>query len=200
MKMLQVILSQDIDSSSEVSRTIYWIYEAEGGTGKTLFLQWIYHTMDDVVLISGKGADVKHEVAKFVEKNDCCPKIVLVNVVRTCQEYVSYQSLEEVKDMFFLSGKYQGAIVSGPRPIMLVMANDGPNREKMSRDRWCVGRIESDGIRWFDFMPVCLQALCVKRVVIEDSAPTLRPPSREGSAGASHITGVNDECTCLVAQ
>ena len=40
--------------------------------------------------------------------------------------------------MFFFSGKYEGGMVCGPNPHVLIFANDEPDTHKMSADRWII--------------------------------------------------------------
>lgn len=66
------------------------------------------------------------------------PKTILMNIPRSKTGFVSYTGIEEIKDMFFYSGKYEGGQVCGPQPHVIVMANAEPEFEKMSDDRWDV--------------------------------------------------------------
>lgn len=141
------ILSKPLEEGEEF-RTIYWLWEPEGNIGKTVFQQAMYSMLEGVVAIEGKAADVKHFVSEYAKVNGKTPRIVFLNVPRCDQEFVSYGAIEKVKDMFFMSGKYEGGMVNGPRPHLMVFANDGPQRSKMSEDRWRVGRIVNDQIIW----------------------------------------------------
>ena len=51
---------------------------------------------------------------------------------------ISYDGIEEIKDMMFYSGKYEGGMVVGKCPRFIVFANNPPIFEKMSADRWRV--------------------------------------------------------------
>lgn len=147
MEELLKILSSPLEEG-EAFRTVYWIWEPEGNIGKTVFQQAMYHMMEGVVAIEGKAADVKHFVSDYTKKTSQTPKIIFLNIPRCDQEFVSYGAIEKVKDMFFMSGKYEGGMVSGPRPHVMVFANDGPIKSKMSEDRWKIGRIHEDKIIW----------------------------------------------------
>lgn len=147
MEELLEILKQPLEEG-EAFRVIHWLWEPEGNTGKTVFQQAVYHMFEGVVAIEGKAADVKHFVSDYTKKMGTTPKIIFLNVPRCDQEFVSYGAIEKVKDMFFMSGKYEGGMVSGPRPHVMIFANDGPCRSKMSDDRWKIGRIHDDKIIW----------------------------------------------------
>lgn len=123
-------------------RTIMWLWEPEGCVGKTTFAKWLYlKHKGDIYLLSGKASDMKNALIGFHQRFGKPPKIVLINIPRHSLDYVSYTGIEEIKDMFFYSGKYEGGMICGPNPHVVVFANREPNYESMSQDRWNVIRI-----------------------------------------------------------
>jgi len=130
------ILAQEPDK-----RTLHWYWEANGCTGKTTFQKYVFTHYDNVVVLSGKAADMKQGVICFIESNKTTPRIVLINVPRSAQGFVSYTGLEEIKDMFFYSGKYEGGMVCGKPPHIFVFANEEPDYSKLSLDRFNVRNI-----------------------------------------------------------
>lgn len=131
-------------------RTIRWIYEEAGCAGKTTFQKYIYNMMNGVIVVSGKLADMKNGVAKYEEKTGLVPRIVLINIPRVSAEYVSIAGIEAIKDMFFYSGKYEGAMVCGPNPHVVCFANSGPPYGDMSEDRWMVTDISEEPPCFYD--------------------------------------------------
>jgi len=127
----------NIIKSEPDERTIYWFWEAEGCRGKTTIQKYIHSHFNNVVVLSGKGSDMKNGIVQMKE----LPKVILINIPRSNLDYVSYTGIEEVKDMFFFSGKYEGGMVNGPEPHVLIFANEEPKYETMSRDRWVVREI-----------------------------------------------------------
>lgn len=103
-------------------RHIHWIWEAKGNTGKTLLQKHIYEAYPGSVVLSGKGADMKNGVIEYIHSNGDTPKTVIINIPRSV-EHISWGGLEEIKDMFFYSGKYEGGMVSGKNPHLLIFAN-----------------------------------------------------------------------------
>jgi len=128
----------DVLRTSPDDRTINWYFEPEGCRGKTTFQKYVYGKFEKVVVLSGKGSDMKNGVLKYYEATQCLPEIILINVPRCSQKYISYQGIEEIKDMFFFSPKYEGGMVCGPNPHVCVFANEEPELSKMSSDRWNV--------------------------------------------------------------
>lgn len=117
-------------------RKIHWIWEPNGNRGKTIFSKWCFLNYPNVLVLSGKASDMKHAIVQYIQTNHVHPRTILVNIPRSKAEYISYTGLEEVKDMFFFSGKYEGGSVCGPNPHLIVMANAEPDYDKMSMDRW----------------------------------------------------------------
>lgn len=121
-----------------VERKIHWFWESVGNRGKTTLCKWIHQNYEGVLPLSGKAHDMKHGVVAFLEKTGMYPKICLINIPRSRQDYISYTGIEEIQDMWFFSGKYESAVVNGPNPHIIVMANAEPAKEKMSDDRWSI--------------------------------------------------------------
>ncbi len=117
-------------------REIHWIWESVGNTGKTTFQKWIYQNYKNVVVLSGKGSDMKNGVIQYESAGGTLPEIVLINVPRTVANFVSWSGIEEIKDMFFFSPKYEGGMVCGKSPHVLIFANHSPDTSVLSEDRW----------------------------------------------------------------
>lgn len=122
-------------------RSINWIWEPDGCAGKTTFQKYIYLTFQNVCITSGKSADMKNGIIEFIKKHGETPDIVLINIPRCNIDYVSYEGIESIKDMFFYSGKYEGGQVCGKSPHVYIFANSEPPIDKLSEDRWKVKRI-----------------------------------------------------------
>jgi hypothetical protein len=122
-------------------RSLYWYWEPDGCTGKTTFQKYLFSNFEGVVVLSGKACDMKNGIINYQERNKSLPKIVLINIPRSSIDFVSYTGLEEIKDMFFFSGKYEGGMVCGASPHVFIFANEEPDKTKMSSDRFKVHRI-----------------------------------------------------------
>lgn len=123
-------------------RTIYWYWSKEGCKGKTSFCKYltIHHK---AIALSGKSADMKNGVIEYVKKNGDTPKLVLVPIPRSFDtDYLNYEGMENIKDMYFFSGKYEGGMVCGNCPHLIVFANEPPQTYKMSQDRWVIKQID----------------------------------------------------------
>lgn len=132
----------DIIKKEPDNRTLYWIWEPNGCAGKTTFQKYIYTHFQHVVVLSGKGADMKNGIVNYIKHNGVCPRTVLINIPKSVDmNFVSYTGIEEVKDMFFFSGKYEGGMVCGKNPHVIVFANREPDYNECSLDRWKVKKI-----------------------------------------------------------
>lgn len=121
-------------------RTIHWFWEAEGCRGKTSLAKHICIHNKDAILIGGKASDMKCGIAKMIESGNP-PRIVLMNITRTIEDYISYEGIEAVKDGIFFSGKYESGMCLFDNPHIVIFANFEPNYEAMSQERWNVVEI-----------------------------------------------------------
>lgn len=94
------------------------------------------------LILGGKAADIRNAILTYFKDNEYTPELVVVNIPRSFdQSYLNYEGLENIKDMCFYSGKYEGGMVVGNPPHLFIFANNGPDKTKMSLDRWKVTEI-----------------------------------------------------------
>ncbi len=122
-------------------RTIHWYWESVGNVGKTSLCRYICHHKGALIL-SGKGTDIFHGIVSYKEKESVWPDIIIIDIPRASYEYVSYAAIEKVKDGLFFSGKYESQMVLMNPPHIICFANQEPQVEKMSMDRWNIKEIE----------------------------------------------------------
>lgn len=116
-------------------REIVWRWSLEGNVGKSSLAKWLVVKMKAFVF-SGKAGDIKSAIADMVEAGKRVPDILIWDIPRTQEQFVSYQALEEVKNGLFFSGKFHGSMpIFNPRHVV-VFANFPPEETKMSKDRW----------------------------------------------------------------
>lgn len=131
LRLWQVHLLRYIDQEPD-NRSILWICDEKGGAGKTSIARHIYDTRQGVAYIGGKATDMKYAVACMKPK----PKIIIINLARSVEHYVSYAGIEEIKDGIYFSGKYESQTVRLDCPHIIVMANFLPEYDALSSDRW----------------------------------------------------------------
>lgn len=127
----------DIIREEPDERTIHWYY-GNGGVGKTSFCKYLV-MKHKALILGGKAADIRNAICEHTKVNGSTPELIVINIPKSYNsDYLSYEGLENIKDMLFYSGKYEGGMVCGNSPHLFVFANESPNKEKMSLDRWKV--------------------------------------------------------------
>jgi hypothetical protein len=117
-------------------RLIHVIVDYKGGLGKTEFARWACLNLPDCIVTGGKSADMRNQVVGFKDSVGHYPKFIIMDIPRSCLNYVSYEGIELMKNMLFYSGKYEGGMVVGNKPFLLLLMNELPRREELSEDRW----------------------------------------------------------------
>lgn len=131
-------------------RSIYWIFEDRGCTGKTALAKHIIlHNQDKALYVGGAGKDIKYAVLNFIKKHEL--EVVIYNLARTKEGYISYTSMEEICDGFAFSGKYESEQLVFNPPHVLVFSNFLPNREALSKDRWKIFEIIDNELDPWEF-------------------------------------------------
>lgn len=117
-------------------RTIHWFWSEKGGVGKTTLAKYLC-VNHKALYIGGKADDIKCAVAAMEKK----PIIIIMGIPR-CTEHISWKGIEEVKDGLFFSGKYESGMCIYNSPHVIVLANEAPDIDKLSKDRWNIVKID----------------------------------------------------------
>ena len=117
-------------------RSIHWYWSAKGNVGKSALCKHLCLKMGAFVL-GGRFGDALYAIAKMVQAKKP-PKILIFDVPRIRGNGLSYAALEKVKDGCFFSAKYESVQVLFNSPHVIVFANEPPQLENMSGDRWKV--------------------------------------------------------------
>lgn len=117
-------------------RTIYFIVDFDGNNGKTWFAHWTYSKLDNVQVIPpGKKNDMVFALDESV-------RILFVDCPRSKQgEYIQYDFLEEVKNGYIFSPKYESRVKRLQKCHVVVLMNEDPDMTKLSEDRYHVIKI-----------------------------------------------------------
>ena len=120
-------------------RTVEFIIDAEGNTGKTWFCQYMLTKFPDKVqyLRIGKRDDLAYVI-------DETRTIFLFDVPRGQLQYLQYNILEQLKDRMIFSPKYASTvkILSG-NPHVVVFTNEEINMAALSADRYRTTYVDS---------------------------------------------------------
>lgn len=138
----------DIIKDEPDDRTIYWFYGKNGNNGKTTFCKYLV-VEHGAIILSGKSADMKNAIVELDKQNGYTPELIVCNIPKSFDSnYLSYTGLEEIKDMLFYSGKYEGGMICGNPPHLIIFSNELPDVNKVSIDRWKIFNIEKN--IWID--------------------------------------------------
>lgn len=121
----------DIIKEEPDDRTIHWFHEDVGGIGKSALVKYLC-VKHEAVLVSGKGADIKYQISSY----EIAPELIIMDIPRSNLNYVNYGAIEEVKNGCFASSKYESKMCNMNCPHILCFANEPPDVNKMSLDRW----------------------------------------------------------------
>jgi len=131
-KPWQQELLEELGSKPD-DRKIIWYYDKVGNTGKTFFAKWRYQLDKYTAVVQGGNAkDIYHIISKRTDDT----KTVIIDMSRCSEFMIDYNLIENVKNGYFQSGKYNSQFVSMPSPHLVVFANFKPDIEKLSEDRW----------------------------------------------------------------
>lgn len=119
-------------------RAIYWFWEKTGNVGKSYLCKYLCMIFDAIVC-EGKAADVFNQIQMVKKKENI--KLVICDISRSNEDYVSYNAIEKCKNGFCYSGKYKGGRCLFPIPHVIVFSNFPPDMTKMSMDRWRIHNI-----------------------------------------------------------
>lgn len=131
----------DIINGEPDDRTIRWYYDENGCKGKSALCKHLIINRKDIIVCSGKVADVKYGITKYIEKYGIGPRIIIFDFVRSNEEYISYEALESVKNGYFYNTKYESEMVCYEYPHVICMANFKPDVAKLTADRWIINEI-----------------------------------------------------------
>lgn len=111
-------------------RTVYWVWDKVGGTGKSWFADYLVATQDAIVFSNGKITDIAHAYKR--------ERIVVFDLTRTQAEKLDavYMAIESLKNGRLFSPKYDSHTKIFATPHVIVFANFEPDKSKLSEDRW----------------------------------------------------------------
>lgn len=110
------------------ARTIYWVCDPSGGSGKTTFATYLVRNHNAIIL-AGKAQDMF-----YAYDNE---PIIVIDIPRAdTLEYINYGAIEKLKDGVFFSGKYNSCLkLREHQAHVLVFSNEEPQRNKWTADR-----------------------------------------------------------------
>jgi len=123
---LNATLNQEPDD-----RTITFIVDVVGNSGKTWFAHYYAQNHEKVqVLQPGKKADMCYALDPTI-------RVLFVDAPRSKQgEFIQYDFLEDVKNGYVFSGKYESRVKQLGKCHVVCLMNEQPDMQKLSIDRY----------------------------------------------------------------
>lgn len=114
-------------------REIIFIVDKVGNQGKSWLCRYYCDLHDNgQIIVPGKKADMA-----YVIRDDA--RVFFLDCPRSKQgEYIQYDFLEELKNGYIFSPKYESKIKRFGTPHVVVFMNEMPDMTKLSRDRYSV--------------------------------------------------------------
>lgn len=141
----------DLYHTKPNKRSIYWYWSREGGVGKSEMIEHLFYNYDDIIIITGSSRDAKYAVKAWCEsvKWKRSPKMIIYDIARNQDsDRISYQAIEDMKNGVKACTKYESCNYMTARPHVIVFANQLPDYNKMSQDRWIVENIDDQELPW----------------------------------------------------
>jgi hypothetical protein len=123
-------------------RKIIWYVDLDGNTGKTYFAKWRYQLDKFTAVVQGDDAkNIYHIISK--RTNDT--KTFIMDMSRSAKSLIDYHLIENVKNGYFQSGKYNSSMTIMKIPHVVIFANFTPKKFKLSLDRWDIRKLTRTG-------------------------------------------------------
>jgi len=121
------------------SRSIYFLVDYEGNSGKTWFAHYYCFLNDNAqVLLPGKKADMAFAL-------DTSVRVLFIDAPRSKQgEFLQYDFLEDVKNGYIFCPKYESKVTYMQPCHVVVMMNEDPDMNKLSKDRYVIRRLKNN--------------------------------------------------------
>lgn len=120
----------DLCAADPDPRKILFVVNPRGNAGKTYAARYLSSRCKTVqILRVGRVADMAH--AYKVDTT-----VLIVDVPKSKGEFLQYDFLEQVKDGYLMSSKYNSHMKVFKPPHVIVMMNEEPDRTKLSHDRF----------------------------------------------------------------
>lgn len=130
----------DIVKGKPNSRSIYWVIDKKGNNGKSALCKFLCFGYS-ASIVGGSKKDIICSIRGKDGKKINVSKTYIFDIPRNEGNNVDYSAIEEVKNGHVFSTKYESGSVMFPIPHIVVLANEPPETENLSSDRWKIYEI-----------------------------------------------------------
>lgn len=144
--MWQRQLWYELETSVWDYRSIYWVYDPIGATGKSHFCRCfkVNHLMDTLSLTSlGSHSDCATIIDNGIRQG-WTQRYLFIDLPRAAMDHKIYQPLEAILNGTMNTTKYEGRESIFRAPKVVVFANWLPDVRQLSADRWRITAIMED--------------------------------------------------------
>jgi hypothetical protein len=134
----QQVLCADLNREPD-DRKIIFIVDYDGNCGKSWFAHYYCGLHDNSqVMLPGKKADMAYTLDPLI-------RVLFIDAPRSKQgEYLQYDFLEDCKNGYVFSPKYESRIKYLEKVHVVVMMNEQPDMTKLSTDRYDIRHIHNN--------------------------------------------------------
>lgn len=131
----------NIIKSKPNDRDVIWIWSKNGNMGKSTFCKFLVVNHKAIFLSKGKYSDIINIIHK---ENLSQKRIVVVDLPRNNGNKISYDAIEAIKNGMICNTKFETGYKVFDAPHVIVFANEYPEYDKLSEDRWNIINIDDD--------------------------------------------------------
>lgn len=161
LRKWQAQLLGEMDAHGPDDRSVFWIMDTKGGSGKTWFTKYMYKLDPEGTAWLQNGKT--HDLIKIIVDQSINLKLVTFDLCRSNEERINWDAIERIKNGMIMSTKYEVESTIIDSPAVLCFANFEPDLKKLSTDRWIVYEIKD-------------QCLYSRKVSGPDEEPSLDDP------------------------
>nr|QKV51293.1 putative replication associated protein [Crucivirus sp.] len=147
--------------STPCHRSIYWIYDKNGNSGKSKIVKYLSSCKEFkcIRISNGKTSDIAY-----------CWKgeHILLDISRTSQEYINYDLIEQLKNGQIFSSKYESVSKTYDVPHVFIFSNFEPDYVAMSLDRWRILEIDKKTNDFILCPDICKDNLKNKNIMYDN--------------------------------
>lgn len=117
-------------------RTIFFIVDYTGNAGKSWFGHYYCFLHENAqVMLPGKKADMAYTLDPLI-------RVLFIDAPRSKQgEFIQYDFLEDVKNGYIFSPKYESRVKQMGLCHVVVFMNEDPDMNKLSKDRYVIRKV-----------------------------------------------------------
>lgn len=129
---------EDIILTEPDDRKVYWFWDDDGNIGKSAFIKYCCVIHRVAFCCGGKYSDIMNLIFNTdMDKVNC----VMFDIPRCNNGHISYSSIESIKNGLVCNTKYETGFKVFNSPHVFVFANEPPDRNQLSADRWIVTKL-----------------------------------------------------------